>query len=135
MALKDVLALDEVTVGADGHAVVAGDRRRGLLGTLQWRGDDGDDVVAGQCVGDRLSLGLAALGEVETRLAPVEDLLRVVHFAVAHHMHRGPGSHGHHGLAWAAARAAAGRASAIRSKASSSRAAETNQASKALGGA
>jgi hypothetical protein len=82
---------------------------------------------------DRLSLRLATLGQIEARLAPVEDLVRVVYLAVTHDMHGGPVAHGC--LASAAACAAAGSASAMRSKASSSRAAETNQVSKALGGA
>ena len=126
--------LDQVVVGVDRQAVPRRDRRRGLLCALQRRGDDVDDVAVGQPVGDRLRLGLAALRQVVVGQPAVEDLLRVVHLAVAHHVHDRLLGHAGAVVASAAARAAPGRAAAMRSNASSSRAVETNQVSNALGG-
>ena len=113
-----------------------GDRRRGLLGPFQRRGNDVGHVAGSQPVCDRLRLGQTTLGEVVVGQAAVEDALGVVHLTVAHHMDHGANGAAvaHDGLACAAARAAPGSAEAIRSKAASSRTAETNQVSKALGG-
>lgn len=113
-----------------------GYRRGGLLRTLQWRCDNGDNIAVSQVFGHRGRLCRAGLGQAVPRQPTVENPGGVVHLAMAHDVDSSLFSHQGllSGVALAAARAAVGNASAIRSNAVSSRAAETNHASNALHG-
>ena len=76
---------------------------------------------------------LAKFGQPKTGQPAVQDLGRVVHFAVAQHMDH-CARRAHAVLAFAAATAAWGKADAMISSAASSIAADTNQASNDDGG-
>ena len=129
-ALEVVLRLDQPAVGRP-PGMRSRDGRCGLLRSLERRGDDVGDVAVGEGLGHDVGHLSPELGQVVARQPPVEDALGVVDLAVAHEVdQRGLG----HAVPSAARRAAPGSASATRSRARSSCAAETNHASKALGG-
>ena len=67
LALEDVGRLDHPLVELDRETAHRGERRRGLLGALERRGDDVGDVAVADPVGDPLGHRAAALGEVEAR--------------------------------------------------------------------
>ena len=85
--LEGVLGLDGPLVDAHGEAVHFGDRRGGLLRTLQRAGDDMADVVISE-VGRGQERHLATEGrEMELGEPPVEDAVGVVHLAMPQQVH------------------------------------------------
>ncbi len=111
-------------------------RCRRLDRALQRGRNHGHDVAFGDRGRSPFGHRLAGFGQVESRQAAVENVVRVVHLAMSQQMDDSALAHAPASAREpAAARAACGNASAIRSIAASSWAAETNQASKADGGA
>src|SRR5207249_241305 len=106
---------------------LVGDRLSGLLRAFQRARDHVREVIVHKGLGDRLGHLHTEFGQPETGQPPVQDPARVVHLAVAEHVHDGP-------HAAAASRAAGASAASTVDSASSSRAADTNHASNALGG-
>src|SRR6266536_3848186 len=131
LALEEVRALDEPDVDLDGHPELGRERLGGLLGALQRARHHMRHVVAGERSRGGLGHLHTEFGQREPGQPAVQDLVRVVHLAVAQQVHDGPGAHVDTA---AAARAAYGSAAATTSRAASSSAPDTNHASYALGG-
>src|ERR1700683_5175575 len=137
-ALEMVPRLDQPVVGDDRQAEPFGHRAGGFLGPLQRGAVQGHPGPFGEIICGRRRHRPPVRGQMVAGQAPVDDAVRVVHFAVAQQVDDGCVGHSAASLpsyrAAADARAAAGRAAAMREMAASSCAAETNQASYGDGG-